>query len=133
MLFTMLMCMVSTTSFAHDIEVKNADGVTIYYKWIKNQTELSVCYQGERFDSFENEYFGNIVIPESVQYDGKTYNVTSIYEGAFFGCSGLTSIVISNSIEIINGIAFADCTELTSITIPNSVTSIGINILYGCI
>ena len=31
LLFTALLSMVGTRAIAHDIEVKNADGVTIYY------------------------------------------------------------------------------------------------------
>ena len=31
---------------AHDIEAKNADGVTIFYNWINDRTELAVTYRG---------------------------------------------------------------------------------------
>ena len=50
--------------------------------------------------------------------------VTSIGEYAFSNCSGLTSIVIGNSVEWIEAYAFRGCSSLTSIVIPNSVTSI---------
>jgi len=45
----MLMCMVSTTSFAHDIEVKNADGVTIYYKWIQVSQVPNLLVLNDKF------------------------------------------------------------------------------------
>ena len=43
-----------------------------------------------------NSYSGNITIPESVVYNGTTYSVTSIGGCAFYECSGLTSIHITD-------------------------------------
>ena len=123
-LFIVLLSLVEANSFAHDIEVPNADGVTIYYYWINN-TELAVSCQGSTYDSFHNEYSGDVVIPSSVEYNGNSYNVTSIGDHAFCYCSGLTSISIPNSVTSIGRSAFSDCSGLTSITIPNSVTNIG--------
>ena len=108
-LLTMLMSMVGLNASAHNIEVKNADGVTIYYNYINKGTELAVTYRGSSYSSYLNEYTGNVVIPESVTYNEKTYSVTSIGNSAFYYCSGLTSV-----------------------TIPNSVTSIGESAFYGC-
>ena len=59
-------------------------------------------------------------------------SVTSIGNGAFNGCRGLTSITIPNSLTSIGGIAFYGCRGLTSITIPNSVTSIGRSAFSYC-
>ena len=44
---------------AHDIEVKNADGVTIYYK-ITSEAGLAVSYRGNYYDSHYNEYTGTV-------------------------------------------------------------------------
>lgn len=129
--FTVLISMVEIT-YAHDIAVNNADGVTIYYEWRNNKTELAVSYRGSYSDSYSNEYTGNVVIPESVTYNGKTYSVTSIGSSAFEYCSSLTSITIPNSVTSIGSSAFYGCSRLTSVTIPYSVTSIDSYAFYNC-
>ena len=78
------------------------------------------------------KYEGNIVIPETITYEGREYRVTSIDEFAFEDCTSLTSINIPNSVTSIRYYAFYSCSGLTSITIPNSVTSIGGWAFYMC-
>ncbi len=69
-LVVLLISLFSVKASAHDIEVRNADGVTIYYNYINNNTELEVSYRGSQSYQY-NEYYGNVVIPESVTYNGK--------------------------------------------------------------
>ena len=107
LLLTALLSMVGAKSGAHDIEVKNGDGKTIYYNWANNQTELAVTYKGNSPTEYSNEYSGNVVIPESVTYNGKNYPVTSIGNDAFGGCSNLTSVTIPNSVTTIGSNAFS--------------------------
>ncbi len=80
----------------------------------KTQTTLIQCPGGEA---------GSYTIPNSV---------TSIGNGAFYGCANLTSVAIPNSVTSIGYMAFYCCTSLTSITIPNSVSRIGTNAFEGC-
>ena len=131
-LLTVLMSMAGAKTFAHDIEVANSDGKTIYYKWANNNTELAVSYRGSYGSDYSNEYSGNVVIPSSVVYNGNTYSVTSIGNSAFYECSGLTSVTIPNSVTEISDDAFYLCSGLTSVTIPNSVTYIGRDAFCGC-
>ena len=70
-----------------------------------------------------NGYSGNIYIPETVQYGGITFNVSSIDKESFAGCSELHSITIPKSITNVGTRAFSDCTGLESVTIHS--TSIG--------
>ena len=131
-LFILLLLMSCITARAHDIEVANSDGVTIYYLWMNDKTELAVTYRGSNSTSYWDEYSGSVVIPESVTYGGQTYPVTSIGSSAFNNCMGLTAVTIPNSVTSIGDSAFSDCMGLTAVTIPNSVTSIGDNAFYDC-
>ena len=131
-LLLLAMILLPLVASAHDIEVKNADGVTIYYNYINDGTELEVTFRGSNYDSYSNEYQGNVAIPEEVTYMNRTRKVTSIGEGVFYDCSGLTSVTIPNSVTSIGRGAFYKCYRLTSITIPNSVTSIGDLAFYIC-
>ncbi len=58
--------------------------------------------------------------------------LTSISNQAFYGCSGLISIEIPNSVNSIGSSAFRNCIGLTSIEIPNTVTSISNYAFSGC-
>ena len=109
---SLLLClftMMGAKASAHDI-TDDTDGIIIYYNWINNNTELEVTYCGSTYYWYDDEYSGNVVIPASVTYNGKTYSVTSIGNYAFYSCSGLTSV-----------------------NIPNSVTTIGESVFYNCI
>ena len=129
-LFAFVMSMTGVDAFAHAIEVTNNDGVTIYYNFINNKTELAVTYFGTNKKSAI--YSGNVVIPESVTYDGNTYSVTRIGNYAFNNCSSLTSVTIPNSVTVIGLDAFAFCSSLTSVTIPANVTNIASDAFYSC-
>ena len=114
---------------AYDIAVENTDGVTIYYNYINNGTELEVTRNSSNYYS---HYSGAVNIPKEVTYMSRTRKVTSIGYQAFYRCSDLTSVTIPNSVTSIGNYAFKLCSGLTSVTIPNSVTSIGDYAFWNC-
>ena len=83
----------------------SADAVEIdgiYYNLILKAKQAEVT-------SNPNKYRGNVMIPESVTYEGVEYNVTTICENAFYNCSSLTSITIPSSLTNIGAKAFKGC------------------------
>lgn len=129
----------------------NADVIEIegvYYNINEETKEAEVT-------SNPNKYTGNILIPESIISDGKTYSVTTIGDGAFLNCTNLTNVTvpinltsigigsfrnckslktisIPNSVKYIGGGAFTNCSSLTSINIPNGLSSISTTSFSGC-
>ena len=85
---------------AYDFE---ADG--IYYNINDDGSSVSVTYKYE----YSSSYHGSVVIPSTVTYNDKQYNVTKIGYNAFYGDSGLTSITIPNSVTSIESSAFFYC------------------------
>ena len=59
-------------------------------------------------------------------------SITSIGDGAFRYCSGLTSITLPDGVTSIGDSAFEECFDLINITIPDSIMSIGREAFYGC-
>ena len=128
----MLLGMFVTTASAYDIEVPNADGVMIYYVWQNDGTELAVSYGGKNVIMGKNNYAGDVVIPESVVYEGNTYPVTGIASSAFSECPALTSVTVPNSVTTIEESTFQQCVRLTSITLGSSVESVETFAFSGC-
>ena len=127
-LTTIAALLFSLTASAHNFEVEG-----IYYN-ITSATDLtvSVTCRGSSYDSYSNEYTGEVTIPAKVNYNSNTYSVTSIGYGAFYGCSNLTTITIPESMKNIGDYAFYGCSSLTTVTIPEGVKSIGAYTFSGC-
>lgn len=81
----------------------------------------------------DNEYSGDIVIPEVVTYDGSEYFVTEIGDYTFYECQGLQSIAIPSSVTYIGADAFYQCANLNSIIFTSEVLSSDGTIFDGVI
>ena len=90
----------------------------------------SSSVSGATYQYYGNSKYYHYYIPSSIK--SVTITSGSIPSRAFFNCSGLTSVVIPDSVTSIGSSAFYNCSGLTSITIPDSVTSIGNSAFHGC-
>ena len=119
-LFTALSLLCATIATAYDFEVGG-----IYYN-ITNSTDKTVeVTEGSSY------YTGSVVIPESIEYDGITYNVTCIGSRAFMASTELTSITIPNSVTSIGDYAFNGCTSLKYLHIEDGTSTLSLGVNYS--
>lgn len=120
LLLTMLLSMAGMETMAHDFAVENAEGVMMYY--VKtSDTEVAVSYKGEGYYHAEAVYAGEVIIPESVTYEGVTYSVTGINEYAFYSvdpdANMLTALTVPKTVTSVGSYAFLSCSNLASLTV----------------
>ncbi len=86
-----------------------------------------------RNDSY-NSYSSSPSLFSPVTENGTDYELTSILDNAFRGCTDINSVEITPSITSIGANAFYGCssTNFQTVYIPPSVTSIGANAFHGC-
>lgn len=119
----MLMLLACTGVHAYDFE---KDG--IYYN-VTSLTDLTVEVTEE--GSSKYRYQGEVVIPSTVEWNGKEFTVNTIGEQAF-SLSDITSVTLPASLTQTGSMAFYRCDNLTSITIPDNVQYIGTNTFSSC-
>jgi len=102
-----------------------------------------------------NYLVGDITIPSSVTYGGKTYAVTGINayafrgclyiksatiansityipDGAFYNCKGLEWVQLGDAVTTLNNYAFAWCSGLKRIYIPQTLNKISHDVFLAC-
>lgn len=109
----MWMLLLPTRLFAFDFEYQG-----IYYEtyWDKDDDGKSKCYAAVT-RSYEQEYSGDLVIPDTVEYGDETLVVRAIGKYAFVNCSRLNSISIPETVTTIDENVFEGCMELREIIV----------------
>ena len=108
--------LVSIKTYSYDFEVNG-----IFYNYDSYSQSAIVAPDNAN----GTKYFGEIVIPNTVTYKGRTMSVTAIGNSAFRNCRDLLSVLIPSSVVRIEAWAFRDCPNLRFLSIPNSVNYIG--------
>ena len=78
------------------------------------------------------EYYGKVVIPETVVDEEKQYSVIAIGSNAFENCYCLTQITLPNTLIEIGKGAFRNCLNLKAISLPASLEILGSSAFSTC-
>ncbi len=132
----MMLSMASTNRlWAFETSAVAPTGQTLYYNFVKDQTDNEwvaiLVHPGNvtntgSWGTYEMPA-GALIIPDSVIRnvgEGNNVPVRGIQSYAFYNCSGLTSVVIPNTVKAIGEYAFYMCQSITSITLPNTLSTI---------
>lgn len=94
------------------------------YQFEKNGIYYDIVNGKAVVVSGDVSYSGDVVIPDSVEYDDVYLEVDSISEYAFQKSESLSSIVLPKSLTSIGESAFSGCSGLDSISLPEGLTSV---------
>ena len=123
---TLIMMTLTMSAFAYDFSAVCESGQILHYCFHGNNQVVVM-----RHLDGDPEPTGDLIIPETVEYEGTIYTVVEIWYSAFENC-WLTSVQIPNSVTKINNRAFYNCTHLSNIVIGASVNSIDNCAFVGC-
>lgn len=122
------------SGFAYTFTAVAPSGQTLYYN-LSGGTAIVTC-SGNPGSAGSwlsgTRPTGDLIIPDSVIYQGTTYPVVSIGDYTFGGCTGLSSVTIPNTVSSIGYSSFNGCTGLDTLLIPNSVLTIGQSAFGWC-
>lgn len=105
-----------------EVKEKMFDGLKYFYG-IGGTTATVV--QDESYQKLSK-----VVIPSTIDFDGKTYRVTAVGNRAFYGCGELFSLTLSEGLESIGKDAFAN-TILQGVALPGTLKTIGERAFYA--
>ena len=127
----------ASSAKAYDFAIPLRNGDSLYFNItdaVNHKVEVTAPVSGRL-----NYYYGHpqpsgvVVIPETVEFYGERYEVSTIGERAFSGCSKIQLVVIPATVHEIGRYAFYGCTGIKGrVTIGENIRFIGESAFYGC-
>lgn len=77
-------------------------------------------------------YPAEVVVPETVKYQGKDLKVVALTDSAFYGASNIVSISLPKAIDKLPAFVCTDCAKMTAFNFAGTVTEIGKSAFSGC-
>lgn len=109
--------------------IANEDGTGgISYKALDaDEPQVKVCYQLTKADQEID-----LIIPDSVEYAGLTYAVTTVGEEAFVNDNTIESLTTTPVLKEIGARAFMFCINLEEVNLADGIETIGDAAFFGC-
>lgn len=123
----MMLLAAATTARAFSFSAAAPTGQTLFFD-VTSATTVSVVNPDWDYHPMPT---GTLEIPATVSNGGTTYSVTAIGRRAFINCSGITHVIVPQSIRTIGTLAFGSCTSLDTIDLPSTLDSIGSEAFNG--
>ena len=111
---------------------KDGGNVEMGFHYNPYEDAISVGYQEYSRPCVPADTEGKLVIPDSVQFRGRTLPVCWLSRGSFQSCPHLTEIRLPKNLKTISDLAFEGCSSLRDITSPDSVWVIFPRAFIGC-
>lgn len=115
------------SAVAYDVQV----GVG-YYRLNKDTQTAILTSKVDYNQNNITAYVGDVVIPETFEYEEVTYTVNAVDSRAFYYCSNLASVELPSTITKIGASAFFNCTGLKSVKLPECLQTIGYSAFQNC-
>ena len=100
----------------------------MYFNLNEEDLTATITHKGGSYGYSDgmNSYTGTeVVVPKTVVFVGKTYNVVAVNSYAFYMCPNLTRVVLHDGILSIGSYAFNRSTSLIDIVIPIAIENVG--------
>lgn len=75
---------------------------------------------------------GDVILPDTTIYNGKSYKIVEISSKAFMDCGDITSITMGQYVDTISSQAFQNCKLLTKINFPSGLKTISYWAFNNC-
>ncbi len=120
-------------TFTTETSDVTVDGLKYYVVSAEDKT-CAVSYSGTS-STTATTYSGDIVVPETVAYNGENYTVVGIGDHAFYDNSkgNITSVSLPKTITFLDGSAFRGCNKVEKFDLPEGLVSIGDYAFQNCV
>lgn len=89
-------------------------GYTSAQTFTAGSFKYRVIKDGVSVAAASQKLFGNVIIPEAVNFGDKNYTVKAAADSGFRNCSGIKNLILPASITKIGKAAFANCRGICS-------------------